>query len=75
MADSKNDEDLAHVETSSQVKAPVEDVIDFPHEKHVKTFRKVDLHLMPLLMALYLVSNLDRYTDPQFPHPCGRNSY
>lgn len=75
MADFKNDDDLAHVETSSQVKSPADDVIDFPHEKHVKTFRKVDLHLMPLLMALYLVSNLDRYTDPLFPRVSSRNSY
>lgn len=29
-------------------------------EEHDKIFRKVDLRLMPMLMALYLVANLDR---------------
>ncbi|KAL2864089.1 major facilitator superfamily domain-containing protein [Aspergillus lucknowensis] len=29
-------------------------------EEHVKTFRKVDFRLMPMLMALYLIANLDR---------------
>ncbi|SPO06785.1 related to permease of the major facilitator superfamily [Cephalotrichum gorgonifer] len=29
-------------------------------EQHAKTFRKVDWHLMPMLMALYLIANLDR---------------
>lgn len=28
--------------------------------QHKKIFRKVDLRLMPMLMALYLVANLDR---------------
>ncbi|KIA75792.1 hypothetical protein HK57_00406 [Aspergillus ustus] len=34
--------------------------LDLSHEEHVKTFRKVDWRLMPMLMALYLIANLDR---------------
>jgi hypothetical protein len=34
---------------------------DFPQDKHAKVFRKVDFRLMPMLMALYLIANLDRY--------------
>lgn len=56
------DTEISHMETSSQTK-PIDDealVDDVSPEQHKKTFRKVDWHLMPLLMALYLISNLDR---------------
>lgn len=42
-------------------------------DQHDKAFRKVDLHLMPLLMALYLIANLDRFVASQTPFdegPC-----
>lgn len=54
--------DVSQIETSSQAK-PIDDEVvvdDVSPEQHRKTFRKVDFHLMPLLMALYLISNLDR---------------
>ena len=34
---------------------------DFPEKEHDKIYRKVDFRLMPMLMALYLIANLDRY--------------
>ncbi|KAL4866026.1 hypothetical protein BDV12DRAFT_199576 [Aspergillus spectabilis] len=33
---------------------------EFPPAAHKKAFRKVDWRLMPMLMALYLIANLDR---------------
>lgn len=33
---------------------------EFPQTAHKKAFRKVDFRLMPMLMALYLIANLDR---------------
>lgn len=61
MSQSK-ESDVSHVETSSQAK-PIDDDVQVDavsHKEQAKTFRKVDWHLMPLLMALYLISNLDR---------------
>lgn len=29
-------------------------------EEHKKVFRKIDIRLMPMLMVLYLIANLDR---------------
>ena len=33
---------------------------DFPRAEHKKVFRKIDLRLMPMLMSLYLIANIDR---------------
>lgn len=33
---------------------------DFPETEHKKVFRKIDLRLMPMLMSLYLIANIDR---------------
>lgn len=50
------DPDISHLEKPDQ-----DEIIDnVSPEKHAKIFRKVDWHLMPMLMALYLISNLDR---------------
>lgn len=56
-------------EVSSHIENPKQDEVvddlayldEVSHEQHVKTFRKVDWHLMPMLMCLYLIANLDRY--------------
>lgn len=54
--------DISHVEKPSDSKLIDNDaeLYGISHEEHNRTFRKVDWHLMPLLMALYLISNLDR---------------
>lgn len=39
-------------------------VHDYSQKDHEKVFRKVDWRLMPMLMALYLIANLDRYVIP-----------
>ena len=36
-------------------------VQEFSKKAHNKAFRKVDWRLMPVLMSLYLIANLDRY--------------
>lgn len=51
----RKDSDVDHVEKPDE-----EALGDVSPEQHAKTFRKVDWHLMPMLMALYLISNLDR---------------
>jgi hypothetical protein len=33
---------------------------DFPGAEHKKVFRKIDWRLMPMLMSLYLIANIDR---------------
>lgn len=33
---------------------------DYPASEHKKVFRKVDWRLMPTLMSLYLIANIDR---------------
>ena len=33
---------------------------DFPSAEHKKVFRKIDWRLMPMLMSLYLIANIDR---------------
>ena len=33
---------------------------DFPRAEHKKVFRKIDWRLMPMLMSLYLIANIDR---------------
>lgn len=38
-------------------------VHDFDKKDHERAFRKIDIRLMPMLMALYLIANLDRYVD------------
>ncbi|KAJ0418910.1 major facilitator superfamily domain-containing protein [Aspergillus carlsbadensis] len=44
----------------SQKGDQVDSELDLSPEEHGKTFRKVDFRLMPMLMALYLIANLDR---------------
>lgn len=51
----RKDSDVCHVDKPDE-----EALDDVSPEQHAKTFRKVDWHLMPMLMALYLISNLDR---------------
>ncbi|KAL2848910.1 major facilitator superfamily domain-containing protein [Aspergillus pseudoustus] len=48
-----------HVEMS-QKGVQDDSELDLSREEHDKTFRKVDWRLMPMLMALYLIANLDR---------------
>lgn len=59
------DNDASHIEKPTDVETVDEfsGLDEISHEEHVKTFRKVDWHLMPMLMALYLIANLDRYVD------------
>lgn len=64
-------EDPAVLETSKRSISHVEKALDtssedihpdeLSEEESDKTFRKVDFHLMPLLMGLYLIANLDRF--------------
>ncbi|KAJ4298004.1 hypothetical protein N0V90_005903 [Kalmusia sp. IMI 367209] len=59
----QKDGEIIHLESSLRAGLIVEDaqfLHNFSHERHTKVFRKVDVRLMPMLMALYLVSNLDR---------------
>lgn len=42
---------------------------DFPGAEHKKVFRKIDWRLMPMLMSLYLIANIDRSVH-RF-HNCG----
>ena len=49
---------------------------EFSPEDHKKAYRKVDWMLMPMLMALYLIANLDRYvclSDEFLPPPENRH--
>jgi len=59
------DADASHIEkpTDAETVDEFAQLDEISHEEHVKTFRKVDWHLMPMLMALYLIANLDRYGD------------
>lgn len=55
--------DPAHLEHSLRAGLSYEEatyVYNFPTKEHKKVFRKVDWHLMPMLMSLYLIANLDR---------------
>lgn len=65
--DSPNSEEMGtkqealHLEKSFQNATDLETQIQsVSQEEHNKIFRKVDIRLMPMLMALYLVANLDR---------------
>jgi hypothetical protein len=56
--------EAAHLEHSLRAGLSYEDatyVHEFGEQEHSRAFRKVDWHLMPMLMALYLIANLDRY--------------
>jgi hypothetical protein len=56
--------ETAHLEHSIQAGISHEDahfLHDFDEKEHQKIYRKVDYRLMPMLMALYLIANLDRY--------------
>lgn len=53
----------AHLEHSLQAGLSYDDAAflhEFSEEDHKRAFRKIDLRLMPMLMALYLIANLDR---------------
>lgn len=55
--------ETSHLEQSLQAGLSHEEatfVHEYPKKDHEKTFRTVDWHLMPLLMSLYLIANLDR---------------
>jgi hypothetical protein len=54
--------EFSHMEKSLSKEAVLEDVnpVLLDSTEHSKAFRKVDFHLMPMLMALYLIANLDR---------------
>jgi hypothetical protein len=54
--------EFSHMEKSLSKEAVLEDVnpVLLDSTEHNKAFRKVDFHLMPMLMALYLIANLDR---------------
>jgi hypothetical protein len=60
--------EISHMEkaldTASDELPPYGHISDAEHNK---IFRKVDWHLMPMLMALYLIANLDRWAL-QRPH-------
>lgn len=49
-----------HVEKPHESAHDETELEELAHVEHVKTFRKVDWRLMPMLMALYLISNLYR---------------
>lgn len=54
----------AHLEHSLKAGLSHDDAAflhEYPPEDHTKAYRKVDWRLMPMLMALYLIANLDRY--------------
>jgi hypothetical protein len=56
--------EAAHLEHSLRAGLSYDEatyVHEYDQEAHSKAFRKVDWHLMPMLMALYLLANLDRY--------------
>lgn len=63
MDEKTNRADAAHLEHSLRAGLSYEDAT-FVHEmtkkEHDKAFRKVDWRLMPMLMSLYLIANLDR---------------
>jgi hypothetical protein len=56
--------EAAHLEHSLRAGLSYDDatyVYEFSKKEHNKAFRKVDWRLMPMLMSLYLIANLDRY--------------
>lgn len=55
--------DSMHLEHSLASGLSQDDAIflrDFPGAEHKKVFRKIDWRLMPMLMSLYLIANIDR---------------
>jgi hypothetical protein len=56
---------VSHIEKPMKLDIAHEEVHpdELTKEQHDKTFRKVDFHLLPMLMALYLIANLDRQVD------------
>lgn len=57
--------EVSHIEKSLQLDDAPKEVHpdELTKEQHDKTFRRVDFHLLPMLMALYLIANLDRQVD------------
>jgi hypothetical protein len=55
--------DSMHIEQSLASGLSQDDAVflrDFPGAEHKKVFRKIDWRLMPMLMSLYLIANIDR---------------
>ncbi|OJJ54519.1 hypothetical protein ASPSYDRAFT_61118 [Aspergillus sydowii CBS 593.65] len=63
LSDAKPAVETGHLEHALQDGLSQDDATflhEFPQTAHRKAFRKVDFRLMPMLMALYLIANLDR---------------
>lgn len=63
LSDAKPAVETGHLEHALQDGLSQQDAAflhEFPQTAHRKAFRKVDFRLMPMLMALYLIANLDR---------------
>ena len=55
--------DSTHLEHSLARGLSQDDAVflrDFPGAEHKKVFFKIDWRLMPMLMSLYLIANIDR---------------
>ena len=55
--------DSMHIEQSLASGLSQNDAVflrDFPSSEHKTVFRKIDWRLMPMLMSLYLIANIDR---------------
>lgn len=55
--------DSMHIEQSLASGLSQDDAVflrDFPRTEHKTVFRKIDWRLMPMLMSLYLIANIDR---------------
>lgn len=76
-AGSITDEKAMNVETSHLEKSlqaglthdEAQFIHDYSQKDHDKVFRTVDWRLMPLLMSLYLIANLDRSVSTPFYSP------
>lgn len=67
LSDAKPAVETGHLEHALQDGLSQDDATflhEFPQTAHRKAFRKVDFRLMPMLMALYLIANLDRSEYP-----------
>lgn len=51
---------LEHSLASGLSQEGAEFLRDYPKAVHNKVFRKIDWRLMPMLMSLYLIANIDR---------------
>ena len=63
--------DSMHLEHSLASGLSQDDAIflrDFSGTEHKKVFRKIDWRLMPMLMSLYLIANIDRLVHLFYNH-------